>query len=263
MRHWRRAWRRRTEGLMALLGCLRWRPRCWRGRAAFRPAGCIDHRRRWTPAPGWPHPREGDTEFRPRGPERLRRTTAAFFGDLRRHDPAMRWCAAAVTTRSARCSGRNRRRRLQPDLSALAGAVAAAAPRGDPRAWGGDAACAPPLRRVARAGETVGMCCRATESANSTATANWPPSTGNGCAPVSGPVNKPEDEHLHRGPARPQRGRRRHPVGRRRQGKMVDWLTDHAQGVVRSRAATTPGTRWSSAAKTALQLIPSGIMRPA
>jgi adenylosuccinate synthase len=27
-------------------------------------------------------------------------------------------------------------------------------------------------------------------------------------------------------------------------GKIVDWLTESAQGVVRFRAATTPGTRW-------------------
>jgi adenylosuccinate synthase len=27
-------------------------------------------------------------------------------------------------------------------------------------------------------------------------------------------------------------------------GKVVDWLTEHAQGVVRFQGGTTPGTRW-------------------
>ena len=45
-------------------------------------------------------------------------------------------------------------------------------------------------------------------------------------------------------------------------GKVVDWLTDHAAAVVRFKVVTTPGIPWSSMAKkTALQLIPSGIMR--
>jgi len=31
-------------------------------------------------------------------------------------------------------------------------------------------------------------------------------------------------------------------------GKVVDWLTDHAQGVVRFQGGHNAGTRWSSAA---------------
>jgi len=45
-------------------------------------------------------------------------------------------------------------------------------------------------------------------------------------------------------------------------GKMVDWLTDHAQGVVRFQGGHNAGhTLVINGVKTALQLIPSGIMR--
>ena len=46
-------------------------------------------------------------------------------------------------------------------------------------------------------------------------------------------------------------------------GKIVDWLTDHAQGVVRFQGGHNAGhTLVIKGVKTALQLIPSGIMRP-
>ena len=46
-------------------------------------------------------------------------------------------------------------------------------------------------------------------------------------------------------------------------GKIVDWLTDHAQGVVRFQGGHNAGhTLVIGGVKTALQLIPSGIMRP-
>src|SRR5476651_651300 len=45
-------------------------------------------------------------------------------------------------------------------------------------------------------------------------------------------------------------------------GKIVDWLTDHAQGVVRFQGGHNAGhTLVTDGKKTALQLIPSGIMR--
>ena len=45
-------------------------------------------------------------------------------------------------------------------------------------------------------------------------------------------------------------------------GKVVDWLTDHAQGVVRFQGGHNAGhTLVINGHKTALQLVPSGIMR--
>jgi len=45
-------------------------------------------------------------------------------------------------------------------------------------------------------------------------------------------------------------------------GKVVDWMTDHAQGVVRFQGGHNAGhTLVIKGVKTALQLIPSGIMR--
>jgi hypothetical protein len=45
-------------------------------------------------------------------------------------------------------------------------------------------------------------------------------------------------------------------------GKIVDWLTDHAQGVVRFQGGHNAGhTLVIAGRKTALQLIPSGVMR--
>ena len=45
-------------------------------------------------------------------------------------------------------------------------------------------------------------------------------------------------------------------------GKIVDWLTDHAAGVVRFQGGHNAGhTLVIEGKKTALQLIPSGIMR--
>jgi len=45
-------------------------------------------------------------------------------------------------------------------------------------------------------------------------------------------------------------------------GKIVDWLTDHSQGVVRFQGGHNAGhTLVIDGKKTALQLIPSGIMR--
>jgi adenylosuccinate synthase len=46
-------------------------------------------------------------------------------------------------------------------------------------------------------------------------------------------------------------------------GKIVDWLTDHAQGVVRFQGGHNAGhTLWINGKKTILRLIPSGIMHP-
>ena len=45
-------------------------------------------------------------------------------------------------------------------------------------------------------------------------------------------------------------------------GKIVDWLTDNAQGVVRFQGGHNAGhTLVINGRKTALQLIPSGVMR--
>jgi adenylosuccinate synthase len=46
-------------------------------------------------------------------------------------------------------------------------------------------------------------------------------------------------------------------------GKIVDWLTDHAQGVVRFQGGHNAGhTLIIGGKKTILRLIPSGIMHP-
>jgi adenylosuccinate synthase len=46
-------------------------------------------------------------------------------------------------------------------------------------------------------------------------------------------------------------------------GKVVDWLTEHAQGVVRFQGGHNAGhTLWIGKQKVVLRLIPSGIMRP-
>ena len=46
-------------------------------------------------------------------------------------------------------------------------------------------------------------------------------------------------------------------------GKLVDWLTERAQGVVRFQGGHNAGhTLVINGVKTALHLIPSGIMRP-
>src|SRR6185436_20015869 len=46
-------------------------------------------------------------------------------------------------------------------------------------------------------------------------------------------------------------------------GKVVDWLTDHAQGVVRFQGGHNAGhTLVIGGKKTVLHLIPSGILRP-
>ena len=46
-------------------------------------------------------------------------------------------------------------------------------------------------------------------------------------------------------------------------GKIVDWLTDHAQGVVRFQGGHNAGhTLVIGGKKTVLHLIPSGILRP-
>ncbi|HNH36407.1 MAG TPA: adenylosuccinate synthetase, partial [Rhodocyclaceae bacterium] len=45
-------------------------------------------------------------------------------------------------------------------------------------------------------------------------------------------------------------------------GKVVDWLTDHAQGVVRFQGGHNAGhTLVIGGAKTVLHLVPSGILR--
>lgn len=72
---------------------------------------------------------------------------------------------------------------------------------------------------------------------------------------------------MHSGsPAAPHRGRNVVVVGTQwgdeGKGKVVDWLTDHAAGVVRFQGGHNAGhTLVINGKKTALQLIPSGIMR--
>ncbi len=67
--------------------------------------------------------------------------------------------------------------------------------------------------------------------------------------------------------ARPSAGRNVVVVGTQwgdeGKGKIVDWMTDHAQGVVRFQGGHNAGhTLVIAGRKTALQLIPSGVMRP-
>ena len=79
---------------------------------------------------------------------------------------------------------------------------------------------------------------------------------------MSANAMKTEDQH------KGQHGKGRNVVvvgtqwGDEGKGKVVDWLTDHAQGVVRFQGGHNAGhTLVIKGRKTALQLIPSGIMR--
>jgi hypothetical protein len=56
-----------------------------------------------------------------------------------------------------------------------------------------------------------------------------------------------------------ERRRHRRPV-RRRASKIVDWLTESAQGVVRFHGGATPGYARHRRRKTVLRLIPSGVL---
>ena len=162
------------------------------------------------------------------------------------------------------------------DVKELAAARAAGArPRRDPRALGrGRGAARRGAATCASRARSWSACCRATSTRarNSTATASWSPSTAAGrCARSEQRVprvarrssNAACSEQSSSERRRPQRRRRRHPVGRRRQGqgrRLAD--RPRRRAWCASRAATTPATRWSSSGvKTALQLIPSGIMR--
>ena len=130
-------------------------------------------------------------------------------------------------------------------------------------------------QRVARGGAPLARArpdrssarCRAMsmKRRNTTATANWSRSMVAGCCAHSD--SKPSNEDLSTR-CKPTTGRGRNVVvvgtqwGDEGKGKVVDWLTDHAQGVVRFQGGHNAGhTLVIKGVKTALQLIPSGIMR--
>jgi adenylosuccinate synthase len=80
-----------------------------------------------------------------------------------------------------------------------------------------------------------------------------------------GPDYLKDDRNMQAG-VRPRAGRNVVVVGTQwgdeGKGKIVDWLTDHAQGVVRFQGGHNAGhTLVIAGRKTALQLIPSGVMR--
>ena len=115
-RRWRRASRpRRGEALRALLRAVRWRRGARRGaRACCRSAPLIA-RGAGRPARGWRAPareriRRCAGRLRPGRHERLCLLQRRALRGLRARRPAMRWRAAAATTRSARCSAATGRR---------------------------------------------------------------------------------------------------------------------------------------------------------
>jgi ATP phosphoribosyltransferase regulatory subunit len=145
--------------------------------------------------------------------------------------------------------------------------------RGHPRALGRRRRPAGRGAALRAAGETWWPCCRATRSK---AQAFLRPRTGpggraNGCcgAPANVPrfLRSDEDMHSCKPAIRPKEAGRNVVVvgtqwGDEGKGKIVDWLTDHAQGVVRFQGGHNAGhTLVIGGRKTALQLIPSGVMR--
>jgi ATP phosphoribosyltransferase regulatory subunit len=180
--------------------------------------------------------------------------------------PATRWCAAAATTKWAPSSAAPRAAGggLQPGpASKLVGVVRRAPLRAAIRAPWGDArrparGRAPPAQR----GRDRGVCParpRERSAMSSIATA-----TG----PGRGAVGR--ESHLMNARVQMKKTTGRNVVvvgtqwGDEGKGKLVDWLTEMAQGVVRFQGGHNAGhTLVINGVKTALHLIPSGIMRPA
>src|SRR3954468_18143278 len=109
-------------------------------------------------------------------------------------------------------------------------------------------------------------CCRATRArwTSSTATASWPATlrAGGPC----GPCDPPRIHFSAREVMMKTKGRNVVVVGTQwgdeGKGKLVDWLTEMAQGVVRFQGGHNAGpTLVITGLKTARPLIPSGIMR--
>ena len=154
------------------------------------------------------------------------------------------------------------------DVKELVGVAASAAAQGrHPRALGRrHAGAARRHRRAARArAKPWSACCRATKakSTNSTATASWS-RRGRplGRARPLIPSSFPKSDVMTK-----TKGRNVVVVGTQwgdeGKGKLVDWLTEMAQGVVRFQGGHNAGhTLVINGVKTALHLIPSGIMRP-
>src|SRR3954465_9274599 len=110
-------------------------------------------------------------------------------------------------------------------------------------------------------------CCRATRArwTSSTATASWPATlrAGGPC----GPCDPPRIHFSAREVMMKTKGRNVVVVGTQwgdeGKGKLVDWLTEMGQGVGRFHGGHNAGPpRVINGVKTALHLIPSGIMRP-
>src|SRR5262249_33371126 len=136
--------------------------------------------------------------------------------------------------------------------------------------------CAPRSVAFARRARRSSACCRAmnTKRRNTPATANWRPLAANGCCARSSARARSSNSNqrefsMQQGNASTAASRAGHNVvvvgtqwGDEGKGKVVDWLTDHAQGVVRFQGGHNAGhTLVIKGVKTALQLIPSGVMR--
>ena len=147
----------------------------------------------------------------------------------------------------------------------------AAAARAAIRApWGEDAALRARSARLREQRRDRGLRAarpRARRRRSSTATASWSRVDGQWVvrALLTRRLRLEATDHRHAADAT-RRGRNVVVVGTQwgdeGKGKVVDWLTDHAQGVVRFQGGHNAGhTLVIKGVKTALQLIPSGIMR--
>src|SRR5688500_9592414 len=101
---------------------------------------------------------------------------------------------------------------------------------------------------------------------NSPATANWRQRTGSGSCVRSDITSFQSSKRTEQSMQQKRTGHNVVVVGTQwgdeGKGKVVDWLTDHAQAVVRFQGGHNAGhTLVIKGVKTALQLIPSGIMR--
>jgi hypothetical protein len=142
-----------------------------------------------------------------------------------------------------------------------------------PRALGRGRRLRAAVRRLREPARPSWPCCPATSPRRrpSTATANWCRWAAAGCCARCGRA-APHDsrvliEDVHEHASTQGRAGRNVVVvgtqwGDEGKGKVVDWLTDHAQGVVRFQGGHNAGhTLVIAGRKTALQLIPSGVMR--
>jgi hypothetical protein len=260
---------RRAHGLQALLR-LYGESRCWRGRARAAGSRCC--------APRWTTALAGHTL-------RMRIPRCEVGFDLPTW-AATRTTAARASRVTARLERRARARRplrrgrrgvrpqpaggrLQPRPEGAGARAAAAAGGRDPRALGRGRALRARVRRLREQARRSSASCPATSTRrrNSTATANWSRDGAWACArsdACRAPPNLQTDstckQQAH------ARGRNVVVVGTQwgdeGKGKVVDWMTDHAQGVVRFQGGHNAGhTLVIAGRKTALQLIPSGIMR--